>query len=308
MKWKKLGKIFCASGQSAHMFNGGRTPVPFFIDEDTLRIYFAAYDEAGRGRIFYLECDMHDPTKVTNLSTTPSIDLGNIGFYDDNGIITSDIVQHEDKIFLYTIGFSLKNKLLFDAATGLAISQDGGMQFTKLAGPVLDRGVDDPCFAASPSVMYENGLWRMWYVSCDHWEPHGNGYKHFYNIKYRESHDGIYWNPKATVCIDYANEHEYAISRPSVIKGQDGVYRMWYSFRAQPGVATYRIGYAESPDGRNWTRQDEKMRAFDVSPTGWDSEMICYPYVFEHKNTLYMLYNGNGYGKTGFGLAVLEKE
>ena len=38
----------------------------------------------------------------------------------------------------------------------------------------------------------------------------------------------------------------------------------------------------------------------------WDSEMICYPYVFEHKDDLYMLYNGNDYGKTGFGLAVLE--
>ena len=44
----------------------------------------------------------------------------------------------------------------------------------------------------------------------------------------------------------------------------------------------------------------------DVSPNGWDSEMICYPYVFDHGRNRYMLYNGNGYGKTGFGLAVLE--
>ena len=45
----------------------------------------------------------------------------------------------------------------------------------------------------------------------------------------------------------------------------------------------------------------------DVSKNGWDSEMICYPYVFDHKGKRYMLYNGNGYGKTGFGLAVLEQ-
>ena len=44
----------------------------------------------------------------------------------------------------------------------------------------------------------------------------------------------------------------------------------------------------------------------DVSKTGWDSEMICYPFVFEHKGNKYMLYNGNDYGKDGFGLAVLE--
>ena len=56
----------------------------------------------------------------------------------------------------------------------------------------------------------------------------------------------------------------------------------------------------------------EKRRAFrsfapvdiDVSLVGWDSEMIEYPFVFEHKNKRYMLYNGNHYGKTGFGIAV----
>ena len=36
--------------------------------------------------------------------------------------------------------------------------------------------------------------------------------------------------------------------------------------------------------------------------------MVCYPYVFEYNDKLYMLYNGNGYGKTGIGLAVLEEE
>ncbi len=35
--------------------------------------------------------------------------------------------------------------------------------------------------------------------------------------------------------------------------------------------------------------------------------MIEYPFVFDHKCNRYMLYNGNSYGKTGFGLAVLEK-
>ena len=34
--------------------------------------------------------------------------------------------------------------------------------------------------------------------------------------------------------------------------------------------------------------------------------MIEYPFVFDHDGSRYMLYNGNGYGKTGFGLAVLE--
>jgi hypothetical protein len=82
---------------------------------------------------------------------------------------------------------------------------------------------------------------------------------------------------------------------------------MWYSYRAQKNIDTYRIGYAESNDGISWVRKDEEI-GIDVSNEGWDSEMICYPYIFDHNGKRYMLYNGNGYGKTGFGLAVLEED
>lgn len=306
MQWKKLGQIFCASGENELMVSGGRAPVPLHIGGDEYRVYFASYDGSGRGRIFSLDLNINNPENIYNLVTTPILDVGAIGFFDDNGIIPSDVIQFNNTIYLYTIGFSVKNRVIFDAATGLAISHDGGLNFEKLKGPVLDRGVDDPCFAASPSVLKSDDGWRMWYVSCDHWEPQGSDYRHYYNIKHRASEDGIYWDSHASVCIDYANEYEYAISRPSVVFDADGVYRMWYSYRAQPGVDTYRIGYAESADGLQWERKDHLV-GIDVSLSGWDSEMICYPKVFAHKNKKYMLYNGNGYGKSGFGLAVLEE-
>jgi hypothetical protein len=77
---------------------------------------------------------------------------------------------------------------------------------------------------------------------------------------------------------------------------------MWYSFRGN----SYRIGYAESPDGITWTRRDEEA-GIEISESGWDSEMLTYPWVFRHENTMYMLYNGNSYGKTGVGLAVASR-
>ena len=306
MLWRKLGLVFCASGQNEFMQSGGRTPVPLHLHDDIYRIYFGAYDKSGRGRIFSLEMDINKPQDIYNLVERPYLDIGATGFFDDNGIIPSDILRIDNMIYLYTIGFSIKNRLIFDAASGLALSRDGGKTFTKFTGPVLDRGVDDPCFAASPCVLRLGDKWHMWYVSCDHWEPCGSGFKHYYNIKHRISTDGIYWDSHADVCIDFANEYEYAISRPSVLCTPEGRYRMWFSFRAQPGVETYRIGYAESSDGVHWIRMDEKMRSFDVSESGWDSEMVCYPKVFMHKEKIFMLYNGNHYGKTGFGLAVLE--
>lgn len=80
---------------------------------------------------------------------------------------------------------------------------------------------------------------------------------------------------------------------------------MWYCHRGRD--YGYRIGYAESADGREWMRRDEDA-GIDVSPEGWDSEMIAYPFVFDHDGSRYMLYSGNGFGRDGMGLAVLESD
>jgi len=87
---------------------------------------------------------------------------------------------------------------------------------------------------------------------------------------------------------------------------KNGKYTMWFSSRGEKTMPTYRIRKAISMDGIKWERIKEIE--LDVSESGWDSEMVCYPYVFEYNDKLYMLYNGNGYGKTGIGLAILEEE
>jgi hypothetical protein len=35
--------------------------------------------------------------------------------------------------------------------------------------------------------------------------------------------------------------------------------------------------------------------------------MLCYPHVFWCGEKVYMLYNGNAFGRHGFGVAVLER-
>ncbi len=145
----------------------------------------------------------------------------------------------------------------------------------------------------------------MWYVSCERWVIDKNQKKHFYNIKYRTSKDGINWDNDTKTCINYSNKYEYAIARPSVIRHNDDTYRMWYCYRASEKIDNYRIGYAVSNDGVNWDRRDNQA-GINVSDFGWDCNMICYPRVFKHDDDFYMLYNGNEYGKTGFGLAKLK--
>ena len=145
----------------------------------------------------------------------------------------------------------------------------------------------------------------MWYISCIDWERFEDETRHYYHLKYATSDDGINWLRTGIVAIDFKTDYEYAISQPWVIIDQ-GIYRMWFSYRGQQGIETYRIGYAESLDGVTWERNDQSVE-LEVSESGWDSEMICYPFVFNLNGRRLMLYNGNDYGRSGFGLAELSK-
>lgn len=66
------------------------------------------------------------------------------------------------------------------------------------------------------------------------------------------------------------------------------------------------MGYAESDDGMNWVRKDEEI-GLDVSDQGWDDQAVCYAAVVDLGGQEYMFYNGNGFGETGFGVAVREE-
>jgi hypothetical protein len=138
----------------------------------------------------------------------------------------------------------------------------------------------------------------MWYGSNLSWGAEQKDMAHV--IKHAQSQDGIHWTRDGAVALGFAAPGEYALSRPSVLR-EGGKFKMWYSYRG----AAYRIGYAESADGRLWTRRDADA-GIGVSASGWDSESVEYPQVFDHAGRRYMLYNGNGYGRSGFGLAELE--
>jgi len=67
------------------------------------------------------------------------------------------------------------------------------------------------------------------------------------------------------------------------------------------------LGYAYSTNLIEWVR-DDKSKGIEFGKTGeWDSDMMCYPHLMEINNKVYMLYNGNNFGKDGFGLAVLKE-
>lgn len=300
MGWDKKGLIFSPTSQYPWVKTHGMLPVADKINGDLFRIYFSGRDASNRSRIGYIEININEPNKILYLSEHPVLDLGKLGCFDDNGVTPTWILTHEGKKYLYYFGWNQGSTVRAAEVSGLALSEDGGKTFERYsAAPIIDRTNAEPyTILVISCIIIENGIWRMWYDSADKWT---NSDLPKYNIKYAESIDGIHWQRTGLVSVDYMHPGESRVSRASIVK-ESGLYKMWYCYAI--GTGGYKMGYAESEDGLRFCRMDDKV-GIDVSEKGWDSEMICYPYVFDYKGKLIMLYCGNGYGKTGFGYAIL---
>ena len=301
MRWRKLGRVYCPDGKPHWLASHASVPLAERISPDEYRVYFGSRDLQNRSHTAWVVIDISRPTEVLAVSASPVLTPGALGCFDDSGAMPTWLVRQDDTRYLYYIGWNLGVTVPFRNAIGLAISRAGGPFERYAAGPIVDRTALEPHFCASCCVLADAGRWRMWYLSCTGWSLENGRPKHHYLIRYAESDDGLHWRRDGRIAIAPRDSAEYAISRPSVLRDGNS-WRMWYSYRG----AAYRIGYAESCDGCRWTRRDD-LAGIAAASSGWDAEMVEYPHVFDHDGQKFMLYNGNGYGRTGFGIAVLEE-
>jgi len=292
-RWVDAGLLFPPPRHAP--WSQSHAALPFVLPEDGLhRLYFSARDEDGRSSIGSALVDLDDPDRPPELSDRPALGLGELGAFDDSGVTMSWLLALDGRLLLYYTGWSLGRTVPFYLFAGLAESRDGGRSFTRLSrAPLLPRCPADPLLTASPCVLPQAGGFRMWYVSAESWEQSSEGPRHHYNLRTAWSEDGLQWTARGQRCLDFG-EGEYAFGRPSVLF-REGLYRMWFCVRGD----RYRLGYAESVDGLKWARCDDSL---ELPPRAeWCSEMRAYPQVFEHRGVLTMLYNGNGFGRSGVG-------
>ncbi len=308
MKWIKKGLVFKAENNYPWMVSHASIPFVDTAENGIWRIYFGTRDAKGISHVARIDVQAKAPKNILKIYEKEVIPLGKLGTFDDNGIMPSWIVTKNGRKYLYYIGWNPQVTVSYRLSIGLAISDDNGETYYKYSeGPICDRSMDEPYFNTAPCVIVDNGVWRMWYVSCTEWRIINNWPEPFYHIKYAESKDGVHWIKTGRICIDYENFTQ-AIGRPCVFI-QDGLYKMIYSYRSAFGYReepkqSYRLGYAESKDGIVWIRKDDEV-GIACSENGWDSEMMEYAHIFCHSVEWHMFYNGNGFGKSGVGYAVL---
>lgn len=293
--WRKLGLVIRPDREAWWQRSHAMPPTPEHVEGSFWRIYWASRNDDNQSHIGWSLVDLERPDQVIETSPEPVLKPGNLGCFDDNGVLPSCVIANGDETLLYYIGFKPGGTTRMDLYGGLARKGSDQSVFTRVSeAPILERCKANPYINTAPWVVRDGERWRMYYVA-------GVGWQHAdlprYHIQIGHSDNGYDWVREGQVAIDF-EPGENALARPYVY--HDGT--QWVMWFASKGEA-YTLQMASSADGVNWTRLPGGP-GLKPSASGPDSEMAEYACVLVHKGQRIVFYNGNDYGRDGICVAV----
>jgi hypothetical protein len=320
MYWQKIGKVFDPiRHRLAHGCIEFAQAPQVLVFSDFYRVYFSTrYLEPGIGkflsRIAFVDMSKDFKTSL-QVSQHEIISLGKLGAYDEHGIFPLHVMRAGDQVYGFISGVNRRVSVPADGAIGLSRSFDQGFTFQRIAdGPVVAPSLKEPCINVDPSVIVHQNIFHMWYVYGVEWKELGDNVSpsRVYKIGHATAIDPLVWRKEEAMQIipDILDKDECQ-AMPSVIE-IDNIFHMFFcfryasDFRANP-IRGYRLGHAYSYDLSHWIRDDDAIPVRGEQED-WDKRMQCYPHVFKDGDSVFMVYNGNEFGKHGFGVCRLVLE
>lgn len=265
-----------------------------------LRIYYSARGCDGRSFITYIEVHALDPSMVLYEHKAPIIGLGDNGMFDQDGMIPSCIRRIGTNKFLYYTGWSRKLSVPYENQIGM-LKVNGNFHQRLYKGPIIGKSRSNPIFTGSLLIQNDylgslDVMYKGFYISCNKWV---NG-EPYYSLRSAKSINGIDWDSHENE-IDLV-EGEGGICSPAL----HGVDKMTFCVRGNEGYRllankSYSIQWAQLENNK-WIRKGS-LPGLEKSESGWDSQMVCYPYI--HKD--FIFYNGNNFGRSGIGFAQIQQ-
>ena len=301
MRFRKLGRVFVPDGTDPLAVAYAILPTPMVLD-DVVRVFYASTDSNIVGRVFWVDLDAGDLTRVVGRSDRPVLDSGSEGAFDQYGVNPISVVRDGPDLRLYYAGYQRPGgDVPYTLFAGLAVSGNDGLRFDRASvNPVLPPTPKERFIRTAPNVQKDFDRWRVWYVGGSDWTTYGGKRLPIYGLRYSESGDGIAWSDPALLLDPDRSRDQIGFGRPWVLK-ENGAYRMFLSVRTVHG---YSISHARSNDGLVW--HDWHHNIIPTSVDGWDRDMCCYAASVNVDGQEFVFYNGNGYGRDGFGLAIRE--
>ncbi len=304
-RWRPLGRLVEPRPTGAWWASHASYPTALARPDGLVTIFFSTRDGRNRSGLAALEVMIEgERVKAVAPIRGPLFEPGPRGAFDADGVTVTSVLRDGDRLLAYYLGWTIGVSVPFTNFIGLAVADAAGTQFERLSPvPVVGRSRENPFTLGYPWVLRRDQGFHMWFGSHLHWGASGLEMNHV--VKEAHSLDGLDWtaDPRAVVPLAGPSDpEEFAVSRPTVIAEAGEQLSMWYA-RRRPG---YALGYASSSDGgKTWQRDDEAV-VFLGEAEAWEARERTYPCVFDHGGRRYMLYNGDGYGRAGFGIALLD--
>ena len=225
--------------------------------------------------IFLVSLFINNPvsaqTNWERYGTTPVLEVGPTGSWDDQDLLVPMILEVEDTLRMWYSGCEDINN---HYAIGYAWSTDG-ITWTKWANnPVLELGPSGSWDASTvnfPRVLYQDGEYIMYYGGK------GNAYPYDrLKVGIARSSDPVNWikdinNPVFEGSADGSWDDKHVV--PFAVEFNGTEYTMWYNGRQEGGH--YQVGRAVSADGvTNWVRDTGNPLVASGSYGAWDYQEL----------------------------------
>jgi len=166
MKWIKKGIILSESIANEFGIINPQVPCGIVIN-DILRIFFGGRGEGEKtASIFSIDVDINNPSVIKKINSKPILLKGELGYFDEDGVLPVAIKYIDERLFMYYGGFSKCKTHPHFCMMGLAISNEAGNKFKRYSnGPILPISKVDPLLIGSADLYYHNILYHMIYTS-----------------------------------------------------------------------------------------------------------------------------------------------
>jgi len=299
MTWTPQGLLIKPNPAVWWMTTFAGPAAPYQVSDTHIRFFITGRDDANVSRIGPVDVDFSaDKPRIMGYGE-PVVDIGALGLFDSDGAAYPWLVEAEGTLYLYYVGWLRGHRVAMHHGIGVATAPRWDAPFVKQSrAPILPLTDREPFGSASCCVRYKGpGRWRMFYTAFLDWRMQGGAPKHYYSIRETTSTDGIVWDTATQPAINHRDASEYALGKPCYVC-EGGKEVMYFVARGD----RYRIWRAQKEAGI-WVRDDSPV---EIASSDWDSEMQAYPLIFSLKGRDVMLYNGNGYGRSGLGWAIRE--
>lgn len=301
--WTDLGLRFGAPA-SGLLQTHAMLPTPIVLT-DRIKVFFSSCDADLRGRIYCADLSVNFPYEVIHFDPDPVLDLGEVGSFDADGVNPCHLEVVDGVWRLYYVGWRrVSQDIPYTLLAGLAMSEDSGKTFVRWNNePILPATHDERYFRTAPFVRRVGEEFELLYIGGNRFASSPSGkLLPRYSIRRSKSADGIHWsNAAEDILLPDEAIGEIGFGRPRIetLPGQEPA--LMFSIRTEK---TYTL--MTCPWNGGLVDRSHLLEVVDAPRHEFASEMTCFGATCQVGQRALLFYNGNGFGKTGFGLAYRD--